>query len=57
MEIDQSKIKQSLSSFGFEPASLSLINNLESKPKLTAHFDFVQNNPFEISSELNILGW
>ena len=26
------KNKTSLSSFGFEPASLSLINNLESKP-------------------------
>ena len=55
MEIDKSKIKQSLTSFGFEPANLSLINNLESKPKLTAHFDFIQDNPFEISSELEHL--
>ena len=40
MAIDQSKIKQSLTSFGFKPANLSVINNLEAKPKLTAFFDF-----------------
>ena len=55
MEIDQSKIKQSLTSFGFNPANLSVINNLEAKPKLTALFDFIRNNPFKISSELEHL--
>ena len=55
MAIDQSKIKQSLTSFGFKPANLSVINNLEAKPKLTAFFDFIRNNPFKISSELEHL--
>ena len=55
MEIDQSKIKQSLTSYGFNPVNLSIINNLEAKPKLTALFDFIRNNPFKISSELEHL--